>query len=44
MIDEIFILEHILQSLVDAKELQSLNGKTYALVDKKLVLTSNPKV
>ena len=41
VIDEIFILEHILQSSFDNKELSSLNGKTYEVKDKKLYLTSN---
>ncbi len=43
-IDEIFILEHILQASFDNKEFSSLNGKTYEIKDKKLVLTSTPKI
>lgn len=43
-IDDIFILEHILQNSFDGKELTSLNGKTYEIKERRLVLNTNKKV
>ena len=43
-LDEVFILEHILQSSYDGKEFQTLNGKTYAIKDKKLELQSDTSI
>jgi hypothetical protein len=37
-LDEMFILEHILQSSYDSKEFTTLNGKTYAIKEKRLEL------
>ncbi|CDW91715.1 UNKNOWN [Stylonychia lemnae] len=43
-IDEIFILEHIMINSFDGKELQSLNGKSYEVKDKKLVQSQNKQI
>ena len=41
ILDELFILDHILQNSYDGKEFTSLNGKTYHVKDKKLELSSD---
>eukprot|EP00347_Sterkiella_histriomuscorum_P000874 403374192 len=43
-LDEIFILEHIFQNSSDGKEFQSLNGKTYEIRDKYIVLMPSKQV
>ena len=44
ILDELFILDHILQYTYDGKEFTTLNGKTYHIKDKKLELASDPSI
>jgi hypothetical protein len=44
ILDELFILNHILQYSYDGKEFTTLNGKTYHIKDKKLELASDPSI
>ena len=44
ILDDMFILDHILQSSYDNKEFTTLNGKTYTIKDKRLELQSDPNV
>lgn len=37
-------MEHILQSTVEGKEFQSLQGKNYDVEDKRLIISRNPSV
>lgn len=44
ILDDVFILDHILQPSHDGKEFTTLNGNTYIIKDKKLELTNDPSV
>jgi hypothetical protein len=43
-LDDLFILDHILQSSLEGKEFTTLNGKTYTIKEKRLELQSDPDV
>ena len=44
ILDELFILDHILQYSYDGKEFTTLNGKTYHIKDKKLEMASDSSI
>ncbi|TNV77955.1 hypothetical protein FGO68_gene5268 [Halteria grandinella] len=44
VLDDLFILDHILQTSHDGKEFTTLNGKSYVIKDKKLELQSDSSV